>query len=344
MRRPCLALATRMFARTRPRSNAGQLRKGPKLVVRVLPSPKSEDEVDKYPTDPNSETRGKRSAIATPTRAVSACNAYSAKRTSARLRSKPAGSPISRTCGRGGSSASRRERLHERSGRFAEQHGKAMRAAVDVALERRNARERRFELRSRTRDVEVGAAAAGEQRLRELERLPLVLGVSLRDGQSVAGAFELEVGSRELRRDDHERIAQRLRRRVGVRGRRLHGAPNATEEIELPRGIERHVVHPLVAVRRGPRPPRFAPARARSIARSRSDSARACVRRAPRARRAGSSPRSEGRGFAAAPLRATRAGADRRAFATTRARARPRRRRRRRRTRRRWAKVTCGCS
>ena len=95
-----------MFARTRPRSNAGQLKNGPKLVTRVLPSPKSEDDGDKYPTDPNSETRGKRSATATPTRAVSACNAYSAKRTSARLRSNPAGSPMSRTCGRGGSSAS----------------------------------------------------------------------------------------------------------------------------------------------------------------------------------------------------------------------------------------------
>ena len=257
----------------------------------------------------------------------------------------PAGSPISRTCGSGGSSASAAANACTNvSGRFAEQHGQPMRAAVDVALERRNARERRLELRSRARDVEVRAAAAVEQRLRELERLPLVLGVALRDGQSVAGAFELEVRSRELRRDDHERIAQRLRRRVGVRGRRLHGAPNATEEVELPGGIERSRRRVAGRDPARARRPRFAPARARSIATSRSGSARACAHRARRAPRAGSSPRSGCRGFAAAPFRATRAGADRRAFATTRARARPRRRRRRRRNRRRWANRICGCS
>ena len=188
------------------RADASEIERGPaqetarsaSFACRL--SPRSDAEVDNVAHGPNRETRGKRSAVATPTRAVSACNAYSAKRTSARLRSMPVGSPMSSTCGSGGSSASAANACTNVSGRLAEQHGQPMRAAIDVALERRDARERRLELRSGARDVEVRPAAAVEQRLRELERLPLVLRISLRDRQSVAGAFELEVRSRELRR------------------------------------------------------------------------------------------------------------------------------------------------
>ena len=83
---------------------------------------------------------------------------------------------------------------------MAGQHGEAVLRDRDRRLERRNARQRRLELRAGARGVELGAASRGETHLDEAQRLALVVGVLARHAQALLQTAQLQVASRHLAR------------------------------------------------------------------------------------------------------------------------------------------------
>jgi hypothetical protein len=101
----CRASCTRMFARIRPPANTGQTTCGPRDQNRLAPVKTSAASVAATPSVPVSSSRGNRSAVATPIRAVAAASSRSARRTSARRRSSSDGSPTGTADGPGGIAA-----------------------------------------------------------------------------------------------------------------------------------------------------------------------------------------------------------------------------------------------
>ena len=123
------------------------------------------------PALPVKVTRGNRSAIATPTRAVAPASSRSAMRMSGRRRSRPAGSPTGTMPGSGGrfcggASSARSapgSRPTSTDRRWIERATAASSGAMVPSVAR--------QLRLRARGVELGAAAGVEPHLREIERV-----------------------------------------------------------------------------------------------------------------------------------------------------------------------------
>ena len=183
--------------------------------------------------------------MATPTSAVEAASWRSATRMSGRRRSSAAGSPTALICGSSGQLPGRRSRSAQRVGLAAGQHAQAMDRARDRRLQRPDGRQRGGELRLRARGVELCTAAGVEPRLRELERLLLVLDVAPRDRQPRLLTAQLEVGARHFGDDRNLRVAQAGFGSLQLRALCFDVTADPTEQVELPEGVEAGVVEAL---------------------------------------------------------------------------------------------------
>src|ERR1051326_1944359 len=112
----------------------------------------------------------------------------------------------------------------------------------DLRLDERNAGEREWQHRARAFDIERGSAAGSEAVFCETDGLPLYLGVSQGDRELALRATQLEVGARDLRRERHLHIFQRVFGRRDQSALCAHAAAYAAEDVELPRGVEPDVV------------------------------------------------------------------------------------------------------
>ena len=101
-------------------------------------------------------------------------------------------------------------------------------------MQRRNAGERRLELRFGARAVELGAAARIQARLREAERLSLVFGIADSHIQLFLQAAQHEVVSRDFGGDRDLRITQLRDGYLLVRARCFAAATHAPEKIQFP--------------------------------------------------------------------------------------------------------------
>ncbi len=101
------------------------------------------------------------------------------------------------------------------------EHAEPMDRRPDRGLERRDLRAGALELRLRLRDIELRSAALLEQRVGEVERCGLVLGVARRHLELLLQAAQLDVGAPDLGGDRHDDVAQRLFIAADVVARRL---------------------------------------------------------------------------------------------------------------------------
>src|SRR5262249_42112018 len=90
-----------------------------------------------------------------------------------------------------------------------------------------------------------------EARLREIERLALILEVRARDREALLRAAQLEIVARDFCRDQHLRVTQARVGRAGFGAGGFHAAAHSAAQIELPQRRETDFValdvEPLVA-------------------------------------------------------------------------------------------------
>jgi hypothetical protein len=191
---------------------------------------------------PVTRTRGKRSAVATPTLAVWAARRRSAAWTSGRRRSRSAASPIGRAAISGVTSASWRPGRVQLARPLADQDAQPV---VGALLGRDQGRD------DRLGGVEAGLGAGDVDRvagpgvvadLGQPQGLALGVEVAVGHGQAGLGAAQFEVVAGHLGGDGHLGVAQVGSRRPRLGPGRLHAPADAAEQVDLPAGVEAGLV------------------------------------------------------------------------------------------------------
>jgi len=132
--------------------------------------------------------------------------------------------------------------LRQRAGRAAQQHAKRMTRHRDLALEYGNAAQRAEILGLRLLEIELVGFAALEELLRDLVAALLQLRVVSRDAQARFGRAQREIGVRDLRVNEHERVlAVVLRGEEGGVGR-FDRAGEASPEVQFPADAEAETI------------------------------------------------------------------------------------------------------
>ena len=111
-----------------------------------------------------------------------------------------------------------------------------------LLLEPRDLRRRGAQLGRGVRHVEVGGDAAGRTLLGELQALLGGLDVVPRDLQQQLVAAQLDVVARQLGEAGDQRGAPEFGRCLDRRGCRFDRAPHPAPHVDLPRGVEPHLV------------------------------------------------------------------------------------------------------
>src|SRR5690606_26785645 len=108
----------------------------------------------------------------------------------------------------------------------------------DLRLQRGNARGSGFELGTRARGVELGAAAGAQARVDQAQRLALVGGILACHAQALLQAAQVEVRAGHLADDRDLRGSQVRRARGRVRAACLDTATDPAEQVQLPARLD----------------------------------------------------------------------------------------------------------